>query len=71
VIARSECLRLVVTSERDLAAQHHDPRVKVVGVQFLGKVRLLTTVHDVETLATQFAFKRFTGERPAIATATR
>jgi hypothetical protein len=71
VLARPECLRLVVAGQRDFAAQHHDARVKVVRVQLLGEVALLTAMHDLEALAAQVAFERLAGERSSVAASAR
>src|SRR6185312_604280 len=70
VVAGPERLRLVVADEGDLAAQHHDARIEVVGVQLLGEAGLLAAMHDLETLAAQIALERLAAER-SCATAAR
>src|SRR5262245_9416482 len=69
VVAGLERFRLVVADDRDLAAEHHDARVEVVGVQVLGKAGLLAAMHDLEALAAQIALERLAAERSGAAAA--
>jgi hypothetical protein len=69
VIAGSECLSLVVAGHSRLAAQHHDPHVKVVRVQLFGGPGRLTAVHNLETLAPEIAFECLPRQRAVAASA--
>src|SRR6476620_9748619 len=69
VLAGLEGLRLVVPGHGDLAAEHHDPRIEIVRMRFLGHATLLAAMHHLEALAAQVALERLAGQW-AVAPAT-
>ena len=69
VIAGTEKVRLAIAGYGDLAPEHHDPHIEIMGVHVLGETGLLPAMHDFEAFAPQIAFEGVTGERAAIAAA--
>jgi hypothetical protein len=56
-VSDTERLSLPVTGQRDLAADHHDARIPIMGVVGVHHPGLEPTIEDLVTLASQIGFE--------------
>src|SRR5262249_54465505 len=69
MVPRSKALGLAVPDQGDLAAQHHDASVEVMGMRFARVAGLQSAMHDLKTFPAKVTLKRFARQGSAGASA--